>query len=221
MSMFDTIYAELDCPFCGKQYRYSPMNWEEAEQETKDHKQSQLEYRGEEQKGERPMLSILQPAWARRDGFDDVDVWIKQLDMPENIEAYRTRKHLGLAEIQTKAFECVMREYFISDEVPAYPGHYFIPEAFHCIGCSNEDDYVFVKVWIEIENLRVKAVHTYNPETGDPEKASFSQQHRREADQQGSKSLVEETGSAPKLSAEFPSPDGRLTLKNLGQTMHE
>jgi hypothetical protein len=27
MGMFDTVYAELDCPFCGRQYRYSPMSW--------------------------------------------------------------------------------------------------------------------------------------------------------------------------------------------------
>jgi len=221
MGMYDTIYAELDCPFCGKQYRYSPMTWEEAEQMILDHKQSQLEYRGEEQRDERPLLSILQPAWARQDGFDDVDAWIKQLDMPENIEAYRTRKHLGLAEIQTKAFERAMQEYYVSDELPVYPGHYFIPEAFYCEGCGNEGNREYVKVWVEIENLRVKAVHAYNPETGEPEKASFSQQHRRQADQQGSKSLDKETGSTPKLSAEFSSPDDHLTLKYLGQTMRE
>ncbi len=55
--------------------------------------------------------------WANQDGFTDVDAWIAQLDAPEHIEAYGTRKYLGLASMQAKAFESVMAEYFIGDEL--------------------------------------------------------------------------------------------------------
>lgn len=47
MGMFDTIYAELDCPYCGKEYHYSPMTLEQAEKEIAEHKQFQLDRRKE------------------------------------------------------------------------------------------------------------------------------------------------------------------------------
>ncbi len=37
--MFDTIYAELDCPFCGKQFRSIPMSWGEAKAKIENNKQ--------------------------------------------------------------------------------------------------------------------------------------------------------------------------------------
>ena len=79
----------------------------------------------------------MQPGWARQDGFDDVDAWIAQLDVPVNIEEHSTRPHLGLAEIQIKAFERVLSDYYVGDEVPAYLGNYFIPESFEYRGCSH------------------------------------------------------------------------------------
>ena len=112
--------------------------------------------------------------WARQDGFDDIDAWIAQLDSPEKIEAYRTNKTLGLAEIQTKEFENTMTSFFIGDEVPKYSGHYFIPESFHCDGCSTKTESVYVKVWIEIEDRKLKAVYTRNPETNETEQEIFS-----------------------------------------------
>ena len=84
-----------------------------------------------------------------------VDAWIAQLDTHENIEAHRTRPHLGLAEIQIKAFERVLAEYYVGDEVPAYLGNYFIPESFECRGCSHDEAHIYVKVWIEIEDRQL------------------------------------------------------------------
>ena len=105
MGMYDTVYAELDCPFCGRQYRYSPVSWEDAEREVKRHKEWQIKSREKFLRGEKAFY--LQDFWAKRDGFDDIDVWIEQLNTPDKIEAYRTARALGLAEIQTKEFECV------------------------------------------------------------------------------------------------------------------
>ncbi|OQY82455.1 MAG: hypothetical protein B6D40_08970 [Anaerolineae bacterium UTCFX3] len=169
MGMFDTVFAELDCPFCGRQYRYSPMSWEEAEREVRRHKQWETESRQRFLDGNKDLFS-LQDQWAKRAGFDDIDAWIAQLDTPDKIEAHRTRRHLGLAEIQTKQFENVLAEFFVGDEIPQYTGHYFIREDFTCDGCSSGDESVWVNVWFEIEERRLKAVLTRNPETGEPER---------------------------------------------------
>jgi hypothetical protein len=70
---------------------------------------------------------------ARADGFtvregeheqEDILAWIERIDSLENIERRRTRKELGLAAIQTKAFDSALVMYFMGDEVPAYWGHY-------------------------------------------------------------------------------------------------
>ena len=166
MAMYDTVYAELDCLFCGWQYRYSPMSWEEAEREVKQHKEWQIESRQKFLRGEKTFY--LQDFWAKRDGFDDIDAWIEQLDTLDKIEAHRTERSLGLAEIQTKEFECNLKSFYIGDEVPKYSGHYFIPEDFKCDGCSTADQSVYVKVWLEIGDRKLKAVLTQDPETGKP-----------------------------------------------------
>ena len=140
MGMFDTVYAELDCPFCGRQYRHSPMSWEAAERDIRRHKQLQIESRQSFLGGEKRFH--LQDYWAKRDGFDNIDAWIEQLDTPDKIEAYRTSRHLGLAEIQTKQFENVMDTFYVGDEIPQYTGHYFIREDFKCEGCSSVDESV-------------------------------------------------------------------------------
>lgn len=101
---------------------------------------------------------------------EDILAWIEQLDSPENIERWRTRKELGLADIQTKAFESILETYFVGDEVPAHWGHYFIVEGFPCQSCREKNEREYVKVWIEIEDRRIKVVLTHNPETGLPEK---------------------------------------------------
>ena len=88
--------------------------------------------------------------------------------MPDKIEAHRTERSLGLAEIQTKEFECVLEQFYVGDEVPKYSGHYFIPEEFKCDGCSRADESVYVKVWLEVEDRKLKAVLTCDPETGEP-----------------------------------------------------
>ena len=167
MGMFDTVYAALDCPFCGRKYRYKPLSYEQAEQEIKKTKQDQIVSRQKFLQGKKQPLQ-LQEVWARQDGFDDIDTWIDQLDTPDHIEAYRTRPSLGLAEIQIKEFENIMEEYYIGDEVPKYFGHYFIPTSFHCEGCSTPKESVYVRVWLEIKNRRLKAVRTRNPETNEP-----------------------------------------------------
>lgn len=174
MGMYDTIYAELDCPFCGKQYRYSPMTSERAAQELREHKQWHIETREKHLRGEKEVF-YMQDLWAEQEGFDDVDKWINQLDSLDNIEAHRTRPHLGLAEIQTKEFEKVLKEFYVGDEVPKYSGHYFIPESFECDGCSSADKNVYVKVWLEIEERKLKAVLTRDPETGKPAREVFKQ----------------------------------------------
>ena len=171
MGMFDTIHAELDCPFCSRQYHHTPLTHEQAEQEVKDYKQRQIQSRQEYLRGERKFY--LQDFWARRDGFEDIDAWIEQLDTLDMIEAHRTERTLGLAEIQTKEFENVMDHFFVGDEVPKYSGHYFIAEEFKCQGCSTKDEWVYVKVWLEIEDRKLKAVLTRNPETGEPERETF------------------------------------------------
>jgi uncharacterized Zn-finger protein len=170
MGMFDTVYAALDCPFCGRSYRHIPLSHEQAEREVRANKQWNVETRREFLRGSEPAF-YMQAIWAKQDGFgDDVNAWIEQLDSSEHIEAYRTRRHLGLAEIQTKEFECVMADFYVGDEVPKYSGHYFIPETFACPGCSGPEETVYVKVWLEIEDRKLKAVFTRNPETGEPER---------------------------------------------------
>ena len=164
MGMFDTVYAALDCPFCGRKYRYKPLSYEQAEQEIKKTKQDQIESRQKFMQGKKQSLQ-LQEVWARQDGFDDIDTWIDQLDAPDHIEAYRTRPTLGLAEIQTKEFENTMAEYYIGDKVPKYFGHYFIPASFHCEGCSTSEESVYVRVWLEIKDRKLKTVHTRDPES--------------------------------------------------------
>lgn len=168
MGMYDTVFAELDCSFCGRQYRFSPMTWEEAEREIKDYKRSQVESRQDFLRGDKRFH--LHDFWAKQEGFDDIDAWIDQLDTPDKIEAHRTRRHLGLAEIQTKQFENLMDTFYVGDEIPQYSGHYFIPEDFKCDGCSTAEESVYVNVWFEIEGRRLKAVLTRNPETGEPER---------------------------------------------------
>lgn len=172
MGMFDTIYAELDCPFCGRKYRHAPLSQEQATQDIKEHKQQQVDSRQKYLQGEDQRL-YLQDLWAKQAGFEELDVWINQLDAPENIETYRTRRHLGLAEIQTKEFENVLEEFYVGDEVPKYSGHYYIPEAFKCAGCSTPEEWVYVTVWLEIEDRKLKAVLTHDPATGEPAREFF------------------------------------------------
>ena len=172
MGMFDTVYAALDCPFCGRAYRHTPLSHEQAARELREHKQHQLKTRQQFlQDGEKRL--DLQDFWARQAGFEDVDAWIEQLDSPGNIEAHRTRRHLGLAEIQTKEFDNILAEYYVGDEVPKYSGHYYIPEAFHCEGCSTPEERVYVSVWLEIEDRKLKAVLTYDPATGEAVREIF------------------------------------------------
>ncbi len=147
MEMFDAIHTELDCPFCSRQYHHTPLTREQAQQEVKDYKQRQIQSRQEYLRGGRKFY--LQDFWARRDGFEDIDAWIEQLDSSDKIEAHRTERTLGLAEIQTKEFENVMDHFFVGDEVPKYSGHYFIAEEFKRQGCSAKGEWVYVKVWLE------------------------------------------------------------------------
>ena len=167
MGMFDTVNAALDCPFCGRKYRYTPLSYEQAEREIKKTKQDQIEARQKFLQDKKQSLQ-LQEIWARQDGYDDIDAWIDQLDAPDHIEAFRTRPSLGMAEIQTKEFENVMAEYYLGDEIPKYFGHYYIPASFHCEGCSTPEESVYVRVWLEIKDRKLKAVHTRDPETDKP-----------------------------------------------------
>lgn len=179
MGMFDTIYAELVCPFCGRLYRHTPLSWEQAKRECEEHKERELKHT---QPSDNPWDEIFrhtQVFRARADGFtlregelerEDILIWIEQLDSLENIERWRTRKELGLAEIQTKAFDNILEMYFVGDEVPAHWGHYYIEEGFPCLGCREKNEREYVKAWIEIEDRRIKAVLTHNPETGQPER---------------------------------------------------
>jgi hypothetical protein len=40
MGMFDTVYAALDCPFCGRTYRHTPLSHEQAAEEIKKYKKT-------------------------------------------------------------------------------------------------------------------------------------------------------------------------------------
>jgi len=179
MGMFDTIYAELVYPFCGCQYLHSPLSWEQAKRECEERKEGELKYTQPPDNPWDELFRHTQAMRARADGFtlgegmheqEDILAWIEQLDSPENLERWRTRKELGLAEIQTKAFDSVLEMYFVGDEVPAHWGHYFIEEGFPCQGCREKNEREYVKAWIEIEDRRIKAVLMHNPETGLPEK---------------------------------------------------
>jgi DNA-binding XRE family transcriptional regulator len=179
MGMFDTIYAELICPFCGRQYRHTPLSWEQTKRECEERKEGELKYARPPDNPWDELFRHTQAMRARADGYTvrdgeheqgDILEWIEQLDSPENIERWRTRKELGLAEIQTKAFDSILGIYFVGDEVPAHWGHYYIKEGFPCHGCREKNEREYVKVWIEIEDRRIKAVLTHNPETGQPEK---------------------------------------------------
>lgn len=114
MGMFDTIYAELDCPFCGRQYRHTPLSREQAERECEEWEARELEHTRPLQGAWDDFIRHTQIFRARVDGFivregeqeqQDILAWIEQLDSPENIERWRTRKEPGLAEIQTRAFD--------------------------------------------------------------------------------------------------------------------
>jgi DNA-binding XRE family transcriptional regulator len=105
-------------------------------------------------------------------GQEDILAWIELLDSPENIERWRTRKELGLAEIQTKALDSILEMYFVGDAVLAHWGHYFIEEGFPSHDCREKIEKEYVKVWIKIEDRRIKTILTHNPETGQPEKES-------------------------------------------------
>ncbi len=179
MGMFDTIYAELICPFCSRQYRHTPLSWEQAKRECEEWKERELKYVQPPDNPWDELFRHTQAMRARADGYpvregkyeqEDILTWIEQLDSPENIERWRTRKELGLAEIQTKAFDSILEMYFVGDEVPAHWGHYFIEEGFPCQGCRERNEREYVKAWIEIEDRRIKAVLTHNPETGQPER---------------------------------------------------
>jgi len=76
MSMYDTVYAEMECPFCGQEYRYTPMSWNEAEQKARDNKRWQLKIRQKNQREEISLMSSMQSLWASMSGFKDVDAWI-------------------------------------------------------------------------------------------------------------------------------------------------
>ncbi len=103
MGMYDTVYIELDCPFCGRQYRHTPLTQGQAEKEIRKYKQRQIETRQDFLHDEKKFY--LQEFWAKRDGFDNIEAWIEQLDMSDKTEAHRTECTLGLAEIQTKETE--------------------------------------------------------------------------------------------------------------------
>jgi hypothetical protein len=169
MGMFDTVYAELDCPFCGKQFRYTPMTWDDALQEIAETKRWKLKVWEKEHQEGKSKFGFL-AMWAEQAGFSDIEAWIAQLDAPEHVEAHRTRRYLGLAEMQTKAFESVIAEFYVGDELPAYFGHYFIPTSFQCSGCSTPIQTVWVTAWLEIEARKLKSVLTVSPESGEPER---------------------------------------------------
>jgi DNA-binding XRE family transcriptional regulator len=173
------MQGSVDCPFCGQQYRHTPLSWELAKHECEEWKERELKHTQPSENRWDEFFQHTQAMRARADGYtvregeyeqEDILAWIEQLDSPENIERWRTRKELGLAEIQTKAFDSILGMYFVDDVVPAHWGHYYIEESFPCQGCREKNKREYVKVWIEIEDRRIKAVLTHNPETGRPEK---------------------------------------------------
>jgi uncharacterized protein (DUF433 family) len=153
MGMFDTIYAELVCPFCGWQYRHTPLSWEQAKRECEERKEGELKYAQPPDNPWDQLIRHTQALQARADGYtveegkheqEDILAWNEQLDSPKNIERWRTCKELGLAEIQTEAFDSILGIY------PVHWGHYFIEEGFPYQGCREKNAREYVKAWIEI-----------------------------------------------------------------------
>jgi len=169
MGMFDTVYVALECPFCGREFLYTPLSYKQAEQEIKKTKQDQIEMRQKFLQGKKQALQ-LQEIWVRQDGFDDVEVWIDQLDAPARIKAHWTHPSLGITAIQIKEFKSILEEYYIGDEIPKYFGHYFISASFHCEGCSTPEESVYVRVWLGIKERKLIAVRTRDLETDETSK---------------------------------------------------
>ena len=168
MRLYDTVYAELDCPFCGKQYRHTPMTREKAEKLVKQNKQNHLDLLHDHKKYS-TNYPCVQKYLAEKDGFLDVELWISQLDSAKNIQKCRTLPILGLVEIPTRELCGEMKVYLVGDKINQYWGHYFIQERFNCEGCRSANQPENINVWLEIEDRTLKAVLVRNPETGLPE----------------------------------------------------
>jgi hypothetical protein len=169
MGYYDTIFAELDCPFCGKQYRHTPVTREKAEKLAKQNKQKKIDLLQDHKKSYTCNYNV-QELWADDEGYSDVELWIAQLDSSENIEKCRTFPSLGLAEIPIEEWGGKLKAYYVGDRINQYWGHYFIQESFACDGCRIAKQPEKIHIWLEIEDRILKAVLTYNPETGQPEK---------------------------------------------------
>ena len=169
MEKYDTVYAELDCPFCGKQYRYTPMTWKEAEREVKASKQNFYTAR-QIFVPSNSNLQIIKGLYEKKNDVADMDAWIESYDSSLNIEAYRTQRYHGLAEIRIYDPDSSGWICYLGEKLGKYFGHYYIPASFTCGGYSHEANGIQVKVWLEIENRKLKAALVVNPETGLVEK---------------------------------------------------
>ncbi len=170
MGMFDSVYTELTCPFCGYQYKYTPPSYAEAKKSldkyhdnlVKDAKEPRSKWSDFQFFGKSP---------------DEIKVLIEHSNSDEAIQKYIDGKYWGLAEVQTKDWECSLESFFVGDLVEyARYGHYFIPSMIFCKGCcvdKNGQPNGHVNVWIEMDNHIIKNVLTKNPETGEPERETW------------------------------------------------
>ena len=87
MGMFDTIYAELICPFCGRKYLHTPLSWEQAKQECEEYKEREMEHTRPPKNRWDEFFQPTQAMRARANGFtlregeyeqEDILAWIER-----------------------------------------------------------------------------------------------------------------------------------------------
>ncbi len=170
MGMFDTVYTELTCPFCGHEYKYSPPSYENAKA-TLDSYRKRLEQDAKEPRSKFSDFQFFGKTPA------EIQLQIEASNSDGAIQEHVHRKDWGLAEVQTKDWECSLESYFVGDLVDyARYGHYFIPSMIWCKGCcvdKNGQPNGHVSVWIEMDNHIIKNVLTKNPETDEPERETW------------------------------------------------
>lgn len=169
MGMFDVIYSELTCPFCGHEYKYSPPSYEKAKADLDGWRKSADETVANKD-------SFAYKMWYAGLSEEEIQAKLQGMNSDDAIQTYINKKVWGLCEVQTKEFECLMSDYFIGDLVEyAHYGKYYVAEGFACNGCRTVDNQHIGRVgcWIEIDEHRITKVLTFNPETGKAERYNW------------------------------------------------
>ncbi len=172
MGMFDSVLTELICPFCGYHYQYSPPSYADAKAYLDKHRRELEKAYQEPRESLAYRITFL---WDETE--EQSKARIEASNSESEIQDYIHQKNWGLAEVQTKDWECVLANYYVGDLVEyARYGHYFIPSFIFCKGCcwdAKHQPTRHISVWIEVDNHIIKNVLTHNPETGQPERKTW------------------------------------------------